>query len=77
VGDRRGAYRVLLRKLEGKTTLGTPRRRWENNTRTDLQEIYWDGLEWIDLAQGREEGRRCCEYGEETSCSIKCREFLH
>jgi hypothetical protein len=37
--DRRGAYRVLVWKPEGKRLLGRPRRRWENNIKMDLQEV--------------------------------------
>ena len=38
-GDGRGAYRVLVRKPEGKRPLGRPRRRWEDNIKMDLQEV--------------------------------------
>ena len=38
----------------GKRSLGRPRRRWEDNITMDLQEMVWGrGLDWIDLAQGR------------------------
>jgi hypothetical protein len=37
--DMRNAYNILVEKPEGKRPLGRPRRRWENNTRTDLREI--------------------------------------
>ena len=37
VGERRGAYRVLVRKPEGKRPLGRPRLRCKNNIRMDLQ----------------------------------------
>ena len=37
--DRTGAVRVLIARDEGKTPLGTPRRRWENNTKMDLQTV--------------------------------------
>jgi hypothetical protein len=37
--QRRGAYMVLVKKPEGKGTLGRPRRRWEDNVTTDLQEV--------------------------------------
>jgi hypothetical protein len=40
-GDREGAYRVLVRIPVGKTPLGRPRRRWEDNIKTDLQEVGW------------------------------------
>jgi hypothetical protein len=41
IGERRGAYRVLVGKLERKRRLGRPRRRWENNIKIDLQETGW------------------------------------
>jgi hypothetical protein len=37
MGERRGAYRVLDRKPEGKRQLGGPRLRWEDNIRIDIQ----------------------------------------
>ena len=49
--ERRGAYRVLVGKPEGKSPLRRPRRRWEHNIRVDLQEVGWEGKDWIDLAQ--------------------------
>ena len=39
--DRRGAYRVLVGKPEGKRPLGRPRHRWEDNIKMDLQEVEW------------------------------------
>jgi len=39
MGERRGAYRVLVGKTEGKRTLGTPMRSWEDNIKMDLQQI--------------------------------------
>jgi hypothetical protein len=41
-------------KSEGKTPLGRPRRRREDNIKMDLQEVGRGFMEWIDLAQGRE-----------------------
>jgi len=52
-----GAYRVLVGKTKGKTPLGRPRLRWENNIKMDLQEEGWAGVDWIDLAQDRESWR--------------------
>jgi hypothetical protein len=52
--DRRVAYRVLVGSLERKRSLGTPRRRWEDNIKIDLQEVGWEGLDWIDQAQYRD-----------------------
>jgi hypothetical protein len=42
-------------KPEGKGPLGRPRRRWEDNIRMDLREIGWGGMDWIDLAQDRDQ----------------------
>jgi len=39
MGERRGVYRVLVRKLEGKRPLGRRRLRWEDNIKMDLQEV--------------------------------------
>jgi len=39
MGERRGVYRVLVGKPEGKRLLGRPRHRWEDNIKMDLQEV--------------------------------------
>jgi hypothetical protein len=39
MGERRGVYRVLVRRPEGRRPLGRPRRRWEDNIKLDLREI--------------------------------------
>jgi len=52
MGDRRGVYRVLVRRVEGKRPLGEPRRRWENNVK-----MGWVGMDWIVLAQYRNRWR--------------------
>jgi hypothetical protein len=57
MGNRRGISRVLVGKPEGKRPLGTPRRRWEDNIKVDLQEVGCGGMEWIELAQDRERWR--------------------
>jgi hypothetical protein len=44
-------------KQEGKSPLGRQRRRWVYNTKMDLREIGWGGMDWIDLAQGRDQWR--------------------
>ena len=53
MGDRRGVYRVLMGKREGKRPLGGPRRRWEDNIKMDLQEVVCGGMDWTELAQDR------------------------
>jgi hypothetical protein len=44
-------------KPEGKRPLGRPRSRWEDNIKFDLKEIRWGGMDWILLAQDRDQGR--------------------
>ena len=51
MGEKRGVYRVLMGKPEGKKPLGRPRRRWEDNIKMDLQEVGRGGMDWIELAQ--------------------------
>jgi hypothetical protein len=49
-----GAYRILVGRPEGKRPLGSPRCGWEDNIKTDCQEVGWGGgIDWIDLAQYR------------------------
>jgi hypothetical protein len=50
-GERRGVYRVLVGKPDGKGPLGRSRGRWGDNIKTDLQEVGCEGMEWIELAQ--------------------------
>jgi hypothetical protein len=47
LGERRGVYKVLVGKPEGKRPLGRPRRRWEDNVKIDLQEVGRGGMDWI------------------------------
>jgi hypothetical protein len=51
----RSAYRVLVGN-EGKSLLGRPRRRWEDNIKIDLQEVEREGggMDWIHLAEDRD-----------------------
>jgi hypothetical protein len=50
VGETRTAYKILVRKPEGKRPLGRPTHRWEDNINMNLLEIVWDGVGWIHLA---------------------------
>jgi hypothetical protein len=34
-----------------------PRRRWVDNIKMDLREVGWDGVDWMDMAQGRDQWR--------------------
>jgi hypothetical protein len=55
--EKRNAYRILVGNPEGKRPLGRPRHRWADNIKTDVTEIGWDGTDWIDLAQDRDQWR--------------------
>jgi hypothetical protein len=55
MGEKRGAYRILVGRPEGRRPLGRPRRRWEDNIKMDLEEVRW-GMDWIELAQDRDGG---------------------
>ena len=54
MGVRRGAFKVLVGKNEGKRPLGRPWCTWEDNIKMDLQEVICGGMDWIDLAQDRD-----------------------
>jgi len=56
-GRGEGVFRVLLRKPEGRTPLGRPRRRWVDNIRMDLQEVGCGYMDWIGLAQDSDRWR--------------------
>jgi hypothetical protein len=55
MGEKRNAYRLLMRKPEGKRPLGRPRRRWVDNITIDLTEIGWGDMDWIGLALGSDQ----------------------
>ena len=57
MGERRGVYRVLVGKPEGKRPLGRPGRRWEDNIKMDLQEEGCGDVKWIKLAQDSDRWR--------------------
>ena len=54
-GERRGAYRVVVGKPEGKRPLERPKRKWEDNIKMDFQEVgcgTWTGLIWLRIGTG-------------------------
>jgi hypothetical protein len=51
----RNAYRILIRKPEGKKPLGVTGCRWEDNIRIVLREIGWEGVDWMHLAHDRDQ----------------------
>jgi hypothetical protein len=57
MGEERKVYKVLVGKPEGKRPLGRPRRRWEDGIIMDLREIGLRGVDWIRLAQDRDQWR--------------------
>jgi hypothetical protein len=55
MGYRKGAYKILVGKPEGKRPLVRPRPRWEGNIKMDLQEVgcgTWNGLIWLRIGTG-------------------------
>jgi hypothetical protein len=55
MGEKTNAYRIFVGKPEGKRPLGRPRRRRVVNIKMDHREIGWGGMDWIDLAQDRDQ----------------------
>jgi hypothetical protein len=55
MGEKRNAYRILVGNPEGKKPLRRPRRRWVDNIKMDLREIGWNSVDWIHLAQGKDQ----------------------
>ena len=53
----RDVHKALVGKPEGKRPLGRPRRRWEDNNKTDLQEVGRGCGDWMELAQDRDRWR--------------------
>jgi hypothetical protein len=56
-GEKRNAYGILVGKPEGKSLLGRLRHKRVNNIKMDLREIGWCVMDWIDLAQDRDQRR--------------------
>jgi hypothetical protein len=73
MGETRNAYRILVGKAEGKRPQGRTRRRWVENIRMDLREIGWDGMDWIDLAQDRDQWRALVNTGNAGKFLSSCR----
>jgi hypothetical protein len=63
MGDMR-TKNILVEKPEGKEPLGRPRRRWEDNIRMDLREIGWEDVDWMHVAQVRDQWRAPQEFHE-------------
>jgi hypothetical protein len=70
------AYRMLVGKPEGKRPLGRPRRRWVDNIKMDFGETRWDGMDWIDLAQDRDQWRALVNTAMNLQVSQNAGKFL-
>jgi hypothetical protein len=57
IGEKRNTYRILVENTEEKRPLERPRRRWADNTKMDLRDVWWDGMDWIDQTQDRDQWR--------------------
>jgi len=57
MGEKEYVYRVLVGKLQCKRPLGRPRCRWEDNIKVDIQEVGYQDMDWIELAQDRDRWR--------------------
>jgi hypothetical protein len=55
MGETRNAYRILVGKPEGKRPLGRPRHGWVDSIKMDVREVGWDGMDWIELSQDRDQ----------------------
>jgi hypothetical protein len=55
MGEMKYAYRILVGKPEGKRPLGSPRHRWVDNVKIVVRDIGWDGIDWINLAQDKDQ----------------------
>jgi hypothetical protein len=55
MGGMRNSVSILVGKPEGKSPLGRPRHRWEDNIRMDLREVGSEGVDWVHLVQDRDQ----------------------
>jgi hypothetical protein len=55
--EKRNTYRIFVGKQEGKISLRRPRHWWVDNIKIDLRGIGWNGMDWIDLAEYRDQWR--------------------
>jgi hypothetical protein len=55
--EKLNTYRIFVGKPKGMRQLGRPRRRWVDNTKVDLREIGWGGMDWAYLVQDRDKWR--------------------
>jgi hypothetical protein len=53
MGEKKKAYMMLV----GMSEENRPKRRWVDNIKMNLREIRWDGIDWIDVCQDRDQWR--------------------
>jgi hypothetical protein len=76
MGDKSNAYRILVRKPEGKRLLGRPRRGWVDNIKMDLGEMELDGMGWTALEQKGDQWRAPVNTVMNLRVPLKCWEDL-
>jgi hypothetical protein len=55
MGEKMSSYTILVGKPEGRRPLRRPKHRLEVNVKMDFREIGWGGMDWIHLAQDRDQ----------------------
>jgi hypothetical protein len=75
VGER-GLHRLLVGKTDGKTPLGRPSRRWEDNIKMNQKEIGGGRGDWMALAQDRDRWRALVSTVKNLRAPYRCGEFL-
>jgi hypothetical protein len=76
IREKRGVHRVLEGKPEGKRPLRRPRRRCEDNSEMDLQEVGWGGGDCVELVQDRDRWWALVSTLNNLRVQQKCGEFL-
>jgi hypothetical protein len=76
MGEKINAYIVLMRKPEGKRPLGIRRRTWVDNIKIDLREMGWGGMDWIDLAEDRDQWKALVSTVMNIRVAYNFRKFL-
>jgi hypothetical protein len=67
IGEQEESCRILAGTTEGKSALERPRCSWMDDVKIDLGEIGWGGVDWFDVAQGRDRMKGCFEHGNDFS----------
>jgi hypothetical protein len=75
-GEKRNTYRILMAKAVGKRPVGRPKRKWVDNIKMYLREIGWDGMNWINLAQYKDQWRALVNKVMNPSGFIRCWKVL-